>query len=69
MPSTNDRGPRRAVLYARVSTDERARSGKMVGSHPITYGLRISPAQPQHPTRRTHRAPMWDLVSTLLYPT
>src|ERR671932_2373656 len=27
MPSTNGRGPRRAVLYARVSTDEQARSG------------------------------------------
>jgi site-specific DNA recombinase len=27
MPSTNGRGPRRAILYARVSTDEQARSG------------------------------------------
>src|SRR5688572_32216204 len=27
MPSTNSHGPRRAVLYARVSTDEQARSG------------------------------------------
>jgi hypothetical protein len=27
MPSTNGRGPRRAVLYARVSTDEQARPG------------------------------------------
>ncbi len=27
MPSTNGQGPRRAVLYARVSTDEQARSG------------------------------------------
>src|ERR687897_96335 len=27
MPSTNGLGPRRAVLYARVSTDEQARSG------------------------------------------
>jgi site-specific DNA recombinase len=27
MPSTNGHGPRRAVLYARVSTDEQARSG------------------------------------------
>jgi site-specific DNA recombinase len=27
MPNTNDHGPKRAVLYARVSTDEQARSG------------------------------------------
>ena len=27
MPNTNGHGPRRAVLYARVSTDEQARSG------------------------------------------
>jgi site-specific DNA recombinase len=27
MPSANGDGPRRAVLYARVSTDEQARSG------------------------------------------
>src|SRR5918994_6556814 len=27
MPSTNGHGPQRAVLYARVSTDEQARSG------------------------------------------
>src|SRR5215217_1679536 len=27
MPNTNDHGPHRAILYARVSTDERARSG------------------------------------------
>jgi site-specific DNA recombinase len=27
MPSTNDRGPKRAILYTRVSTDEQARSG------------------------------------------
>ena len=27
MPSTNGHGPMRAVLYARVSTDEQARSG------------------------------------------
>ena len=27
MPSTNGPGPKRAILYARVSTDEQARSG------------------------------------------
>src|ERR671912_2405186 len=27
MPSTNGHGPKRAVLYARVSTDEQARTG------------------------------------------
>jgi len=27
MPSTNGQGPKRAILYARVSTDEQARSG------------------------------------------
>ena len=27
MPSTNGHGPRRAILYCRVSTDEQARSG------------------------------------------
>lgn len=27
MPSTNGHGPKRAILYARVSTDEQARSG------------------------------------------
>jgi site-specific DNA recombinase len=27
MPSTNGHGPKRAILYARVSTDEQARNG------------------------------------------
>ena len=27
MPTTNGHGPKRAILYARVSTDEQARSG------------------------------------------
>ena len=27
MPSTNGHGPKRVILYARVSTDEQARSG------------------------------------------
>jgi predicted site-specific integrase-resolvase len=27
MPSTNGHGPKRAILYARVSTDEQARAG------------------------------------------
>ena len=27
MPSTNGHGPNRAILYARVSTDEQAKSG------------------------------------------
>ena len=27
MPSTNGPGPRRAILYARVSTDEQANKG------------------------------------------
>jgi predicted site-specific integrase-resolvase len=27
MPSTNGHGPKRAILYARVSTQEQARSG------------------------------------------
>ena len=27
MPSTNGHGPKQAILYARVSTDEQARSG------------------------------------------
>ena len=27
MPSTNGHGPKRAILYARVSTSEQARSG------------------------------------------
>ena len=27
MPSTNGQGPNRAILYARVSTEEQARSG------------------------------------------
>jgi site-specific DNA recombinase len=27
MPSTNGHGPKTAILYARVSTDEQARSG------------------------------------------
>jgi hypothetical protein len=27
MPSTNGHGPKRAILYARVSTDEQTRSG------------------------------------------
>jgi site-specific DNA recombinase len=27
MPNTNGYGPKRAILYARVSTDEQARSG------------------------------------------
>src|SRR5215210_6460058 len=31
MPSTNGHGPKRAILYARVSTDEQARSGYSLG--------------------------------------
>jgi DNA invertase Pin-like site-specific DNA recombinase len=27
MPNTNGHGPKRAILYARVSTDEQAKSG------------------------------------------
>jgi DNA invertase Pin-like site-specific DNA recombinase len=27
MPNTNGHGPKKAILYARVSTDEQARSG------------------------------------------
>ena len=27
MPNTNSHGPKRAILYARVSTDEQARTG------------------------------------------
>jgi DNA invertase Pin-like site-specific DNA recombinase len=27
MPNTNGHGPKRAILYTRVSTDEQARSG------------------------------------------
>jgi hypothetical protein len=27
MPTTNSLGPKRAILYARVSTDEQARTG------------------------------------------
>ena len=30
MPSTNGHGPKRAILYARVSTDEQAKSGYSV---------------------------------------
>ncbi len=31
MPSANGHGVRRAILYARVSTDEQARSGYSLG--------------------------------------
>ncbi len=31
MPSTNGHGPKQAILYARVSTDEQARSGYSLG--------------------------------------
>jgi site-specific DNA recombinase len=31
MPSTNGHGPKRAILYARVSIDEQARSGYSLG--------------------------------------
>jgi hypothetical protein len=33
MPSTNGHGPKRAILYARVSTDEQARSGYSLAQH------------------------------------
>jgi site-specific DNA recombinase len=34
MPSTNGHGPKRAILYARVSTDEQARSGYSLAQQP-----------------------------------
>jgi site-specific DNA recombinase len=34
MPSTNGHGPKRAILYARVSTDEQARSGFSLAQQP-----------------------------------
>jgi hypothetical protein len=33
MPSSNGHGPKQAILYARVSTDERARTGYSLGQH------------------------------------
>jgi hypothetical protein len=44
MPSTNGRGPRRAVLYARVSTDEQARSGKSLAQQIDTDLYQVTPA-------------------------
>jgi len=33
MPVTNDHGPKRAILYARVPTDEQARTGFSLRQH------------------------------------
>jgi predicted site-specific integrase-resolvase len=48
MPSTNGHGPKRAILYARVSTDEQARSGysipdqlKELRGHAIREGYQV----------------------------
>ena len=38
MPSTNGHGPKRAILYARVSTDEQARSGYSLAQQIEAYG-------------------------------
>jgi predicted site-specific integrase-resolvase len=48
MPNTNGHGPKRAILYARVSTDEQARSGysipdqlKELRGHAIREGYQV----------------------------
>ena len=48
MSSTNGHGPKRAVLYARVSTDEQARSGyslaqqlEALRAHALQEGYRV----------------------------
>jgi predicted site-specific integrase-resolvase len=48
MPSTNGHGPKRAILYTRVSTDEQARSGysipdqlKELRGHAVREGYQV----------------------------
>jgi Resolvase, N terminal domain len=48
MPSTNGHGPKRAILYSRVSTDEQARSGysipdqlKELRGHAVREGYQV----------------------------
>jgi DNA invertase Pin-like site-specific DNA recombinase len=44
MPNTNGHGPKRAILYARVSTEEQARSGYSLAQQiEDMHGLRTSP--------------------------
>ena len=44
MLNTNGHGPKRAILYARVSTDEQARSGYSLAQQlEAMHGLRTSP--------------------------
>ena len=50
MPSTNGHGPKRAILYARVSTDEQARSG-----YSLAQQLEALRATPREKATRSSR--------------
>ena len=54
MRSTNGRGPRRAVLYARVSTDQQARSVLSLSQQIGADQYRATPGASLH--RRDSRA-------------
>ena len=55
MPSTNGHGPKQAILYARVSTDEQARSGYSLAQQ---LEARES-TQPVRATRSLRRSKTW----------
>ena len=52
MRSTNGRGPRRAVLYARVTTDEQARPGYYLAQQIEADLYRATPGAWLHPRDR-----------------
>ncbi len=68
MESTNSQGPKRAVLYARVSTDEQANSGyslaqqiEALRAHAAHEGLGILEEVKRTPDRagRALSGPVW----------
>jgi DNA invertase Pin-like site-specific DNA recombinase len=52
MPNTNGHGPKRAIFYARVSTDEQARSGYSLAQRTEADLYQASAGSKLHPRDR-----------------
>jgi predicted site-specific integrase-resolvase len=73
MPSINGHGPKRAILYARVSTDEQARSGyslaqqlEALRDYAAREGYEILEEVSETPDRAVPawRGPVWTVYGT-----
>jgi DNA invertase Pin-like site-specific DNA recombinase len=73
MPNTNGHGPKRAILYARVSTDEQARSGyslaqqiEALRTHAAREGFEVLEEVQETPDRAAQalRGQVWTACGT-----